>query len=61
MVPCHIYLIPSAKTSHMANLKVKRDGNIFDSRTEELQSVMAKRMDTGEGKRTNETNYHGGE
>lgn len=38
MVACHIYLIPVAKTNQMANLKVNKDGNTFDSKSEELQT-----------------------
>lgn len=31
-------LIPLAKTNHMANLKVNKDGNKFDSKSEELHT-----------------------
>lgn len=50
MAPCHIYLIPLAKTNHIANLKVKRNENRLDSKFKELPSHMAKSMDTGGGK-----------
>lgn len=47
IVPFHNYLISLAKKSHIANLKINRDGNIFDYKSEELQSHIAKSMDRG--------------
>lgn len=60
-VPCPIYLTPLAKLNHMVNVKVKRDQNKFDSKSEEQQNRMAKKHGYRKRKTgTNEANYHRG-